>query len=229
MDGILALDLWDLVIEVFHSSLHPPSIQGNRCCNEQSGKRSNTRTKKRPIRDDLRLTNVDHVTSNAQRSSNQDDYKRQKSDNETMCPVPTELRLIGYLTESIWTPKSKSNMLIPKTNLPTSWRKGSFTREEWNHLSPFVQQHGHLTVCICHFSSTSSSETMPKRSKTVDWSPTALSSSTSYSLGYWQQRARIWISMVWRNLKPESLEHRIEFSSAAIRCKSELQYRDSCC
>ena len=103
MDGILALDLWDLVIEVFHSSLHPPSIQGNRCCNEQSGKRSKTRTKERPIRDDLRLTNVDHVTSNAQRSSNQDDYKRQKSDNVTMCPVPTELRLIGYLTESIWT------------------------------------------------------------------------------------------------------------------------------
>ena len=34
-------------------------------------------------------------------------------------PEPTELRLIGYLTESTWTPKSKSNMLIPKTNSQT--------------------------------------------------------------------------------------------------------------
>ena len=32
---------------------------------------------------------------------------------------PTELRLIGCLTESIWKPKSKSNMLTPKTNLLT--------------------------------------------------------------------------------------------------------------
>ena len=40
MDGKLALDLWDLVIEVLHSSLNQPSIQGNLCSNEQSGKRT---------------------------------------------------------------------------------------------------------------------------------------------------------------------------------------------
>ena len=36
---------------------------------------------------------------------------------------PTELRLICYLTESIWTPRSKSNMLTPKTNSRTCWPK----------------------------------------------------------------------------------------------------------
>ena len=36
-----------------------------------------------------------------------------------MFPEPTELLLIGYLTESIWTPKSKMNILTPKTNSQT--------------------------------------------------------------------------------------------------------------
>ena len=36
-----------------------------------------------------------------------------------MFPGPTELRLIGYSIESIWTQKSKSNTSTPKTYLPT--------------------------------------------------------------------------------------------------------------
>ena len=39
------------------------------------------------------------------------------------CPEPTELRQIGCLTESIWTLKSQSNMLTPRTNLLTWWPK----------------------------------------------------------------------------------------------------------
>ena len=38
-----------------------------------------------------------------------------------MFPEPTELLLIGYSLESIWTPKSKSNTLTPKTNSQTYW------------------------------------------------------------------------------------------------------------
>ena len=38
-----------------------------------------------------------------------------------MFPEPTELLLIGYLIESNWTPKSKSNTLTPKTNSQTCW------------------------------------------------------------------------------------------------------------
>ena len=36
-----------------------------------------------------------------------------------MFPEPTEMLLIGYSIESIWTTKSKSNTLTPKTNLQT--------------------------------------------------------------------------------------------------------------
>ena len=39
------------------------------------------------------------------------------------CSEPTNLRSIGCLTESTWSPKSKSNTLIPKTNSQTCWRK----------------------------------------------------------------------------------------------------------
>ena len=40
-----------------------------------------------------------------------------------MFPEPTELLLIGYSNESIWTPKSKSNTLTPKTNSQTYWSR----------------------------------------------------------------------------------------------------------
>ena len=66
------------------------------------------------IRDDLKLINVDHVISNA-KLSHIDNLLYIFEDNEAvikmiingrnrqrdMCPVPTESRLIGYLTQSI--------------------------------------------------------------------------------------------------------------------------------
>ena len=39
------------------------------------------------------------------------------------CPEPTESRLIGYVTESIWARRSKSITLTPKTNSQTYWQK----------------------------------------------------------------------------------------------------------
>ena len=49
-----------------------------------------------------------------QRSSDQDDHW-------DMFPEPTEILLICCLIKSIWTPKSKSNTLTPKTNSQTCW------------------------------------------------------------------------------------------------------------
>ena len=70
---------------------------------------------------------------------------------------PTELLLIGYSTESIWTQKSKSNILTPKTHLADILTKGNFTRDEWNHLLCLFN--------ISHFSSTDCSEVMSKRTQ----------------------------------------------------------------
>ena len=66
-DGIAALDLRDLVVQVLHTSSNQP-VQENLCDNEQSRKRTNTRTKEHSNRNDLKLINVDHVTTNTKLS-----------------------------------------------------------------------------------------------------------------------------------------------------------------
>ena len=48
-------------------------------------------------------------------------WQREEVPQWDMFPGPTELLLIGYSIESIWTPKSKSNTLTPKTNSQTYW------------------------------------------------------------------------------------------------------------
>ena len=88
-----------------------------------------------------------------QRSSDQDDHKGKKPYNETS----TELLLIGCLTESIWTPRSKSNTLTPKTNSQTYWQR------EISHV-----MNGIIFLClfnISHFSSTHCLEVISKRTQ----------------------------------------------------------------
>ena len=73
-----------------------------------------------------------------------------------MFQEPTELLLIGCSIEPIWTQKSKSNTLTPKTNSQTL-TNGNFTRDEWNHLLCMFN--------ISHFSSTNCLEVMSKRTQ----------------------------------------------------------------
>ena len=74
-----------------------------------------------------------------------------------MFPEPTELLLIGCSIESIWTPKSKSNTLTPKTNSQTYWQK------EISHVM------NGIVFCvlfnISHFSSTNCLEVTSKRTQ----------------------------------------------------------------
>ena len=65
------------------------------------------------------------------------------------CPEPGELRKLGCLTESTWTPKFKT----PKTQLADTLTKGNFTRDEWNHFLRFFQHHEFLEVFLHPFSS----------------------------------------------------------------------------
>ena len=73
-----------------------------------------------------------------------------------MFPGPTDLLLIGCSIELILIP-SKSNTSTPRTNLQTSWPKGNFTRDVWNHLLTLFN--------ISHFSSTSCIAAMAKRAQ----------------------------------------------------------------
>ena len=70
---------------------------------------------------------------------------------------PTELYLIGCVTESIWTPKIQIKYIDTKNQLAHMLTKGNFTRDEWNHLLCLFN--------ISHFSSTDCSEVMSKRTQ----------------------------------------------------------------
>ena len=70
MDGLPALDLLDLVIEVFHSSPNPlkkskDRVQGNLLRYTPSNKHTQNQTKVSIQHDTLELCNVDYVSSNA--------------------------------------------------------------------------------------------------------------------------------------------------------------------
>ena len=73
-----------------------------------------------------------------------------------MFPELTELPLSGCSIELIWTPKSITNTLTPRTNSQTL-TKGIFTRDEWNHLLCLFN--------ISHFSSINCIKAMSKRTQ----------------------------------------------------------------
>ena len=73
MDGIPALDLWDVVIEVFHSSSNQftkpeERVQGDLLRDTSSSKHTNVQTKNPIQHDDLELCDVDYVSSNVKSS-----------------------------------------------------------------------------------------------------------------------------------------------------------------
>ena len=83
--------------------------------------------------------------------------QREEARQWDMFPEPTELLLIGCLIESIWTPKSESSTFDTKNQLADMLTKGNFTRDEWNHLLCLFN--------ISHFSSTTCSEVLSKRTR----------------------------------------------------------------
>ena len=73
MDGIPALDLWDLVIEVLHSSFNQTTksketVQGDLLRNKPSRKHTHSQTKTQIQHNDLEFSNVDYVSSNVKSS-----------------------------------------------------------------------------------------------------------------------------------------------------------------
>ena len=162
MDGIPALDLWDLIVTVLHGKTYQNDQE------RRDPSKSPTRKEIPGKNDDL--DNVDFISSNIQ-SSHQEALLYILEDNEAVIKMimkgrsttmrhvsrTTELLLIGCLVESIWTPRSKSNILTPKPNSQTILTKGNFSRDEWNHLLCLFN--------ISHFSSINGVKAMSKRTQ----------------------------------------------------------------
>ena len=125
-DGILALDLWDWVIEVLER------VQGDLTREQTPRKHINNQTKIHIKRDDLDLVNVDYVSTNA-KSCRSGAMFNIFEDNEAVINMiikgrsPTmrhvsrthRVALDCFSLGSTLTQKSKSSMLTPKTKSQT--------------------------------------------------------------------------------------------------------------
>ena len=125
LDGLPALELWDLIVSVLGNVSRVSDRSGKLESDEHKHHKSH---KKIDVMND-----IDSVPSNFQ-SAHQEALLYVFEDNEAVIkmimkgrsptmrhgvPELTELLLIGCSIESIWTPKSKSNASTPKTNSQT--------------------------------------------------------------------------------------------------------------
>ena len=130
LDGFPVLDLWDLIVAVLHGNTNQSEqVQGDLF-------RTNLQ-RKRKFKERLMictmLISFPQTCTLLERKlccmclKTTKQWSRWSSIQEVrqwdMSPESTELLSIGYLIESIWTPKSKSNTLTPKTNSQTYWSR----------------------------------------------------------------------------------------------------------
>ena len=145
LDGIPALDLWDLIVAVLGNTNQNRIERGDPLLNKREvcspPHTFQKRKQSQGVINDLH--NVDFIPSNV-KSSHQEALLYVFGDNEAVIKMiikgrsptmrhvsrPTELLLICYLIESTWTPKSESNTLTPKNQLADMLTKGNFTRDE---------------------------------------------------------------------------------------------------
>ena len=161
LDGLPALELWDLIVSVF-GSVSQISDRTVRLVHEVK-KHQKSQGKINVIE------NIDSVPSNVQ-SSRQEALLYVFEDNETVIKTivkgrsPTMRHVsrthrvaFDWLFDRInLDPKIQIKYIDTKDQLADILTKGHFTRDEWNHLLCLFNIH--------HFSSTVCSDTMAKRS-----------------------------------------------------------------
>ena len=138
LDGILALDLWDLIVSVLGSTIQTPERPGRPVITDKSPKsqrKSNV------------LNSIDSVPSNV-KSSHQEALLFVFEDSEaviktiikrrspTMRHVSRTHRVaLDWLFDRInLDPKIQIKYIDTKNQLADILTKGNFTRDEWNHL-----------------------------------------------------------------------------------------------
>ena len=164
LDGIPALDLWDLIVLVLGNTIQTHDRTGQPVVNCD---KDHTPNKGFQGMFNV-LNNVDHVPSNVQ-FSHQEALLYVFEDNEavikmiikgrspTMRHVSRTHRVaLDWLFDRInLDPKIQIKYIDTKNQLANILTKGNFTRDEWNHLLSLFN--------ISHFSSTVCSEAMAKR------------------------------------------------------------------
>ena len=162
LDGLLALELWDLIVSVLGSISR---------VSDRSGKPESDNHKRHKSHKKIDvMKDIDAVPSNVQ-SARQEALLYVFEDNEavikmiikgrspTMRHVSRTHRVaLAWLFDRInLDAKIQIKYIDTKNQLADILTKGNFTRDEWNHL---------LNLCnISHFSSTACTAAMPKRAQ----------------------------------------------------------------
>ena len=162
LDGIPALDLWNLIVAVLHGNTYQS--------NQERGDPFKSPTRKKIHRKIDDLNNVDFISSNVN-SSRQEALLHVFEDHEavikmiiqgrspTMRHVSRTHRVaLDWLFDRInLDPKVQIKYIDTKNQLADILTKGNFTRDQWNH---------HLCLFnISHFSSTNGLEVTSKRTQ----------------------------------------------------------------
>ena len=148
MDGLLALDFWDVVLEVLPSTNNDKRqirLAPGNWCGTGNHKSNKTKTKtptEKSNRDVDQLSNVDYIPTNTQflsrrvsvahlwrqQSSHQDDYQRTKSNNETRVQNPQSCSGL-VVRQNQFRTKIQIRYVDTKNQLADMLTRGSFTRE----------------------------------------------------------------------------------------------------
>ena len=163
LDGLLALELWDLFVSVF-GSVSQISDRTVRLVNVDLKRNQKSQTKINV------MENIDSVPSNVE-SSRQEALLYVFEDNEAVIKMIIKGRspsmrhvsrthrvALDWLFDRINVdPKIQIKYIDTKDQLADILTKGNFTRDEWNHLLCLFN--------ISHFSSTACTAAMAKRSQ----------------------------------------------------------------
>ena len=166
MDGIPALDLWDLIVSVLGNTIQTPERPERPVVNDNKVQSANKRSQGKINV----LNNIDYVPSNVQ-FSHQEALLYVFKDNEAVIKMILKRRssTMRHVSKTHrialdWKfdrinldPKIQIKYIDTKNQLADILTKGKFTRDEWNHLLCLFN--------ISHSSSTVCSETMAKRSQ----------------------------------------------------------------
>ena len=165
MDGLLALDLWDIVIEVLRSTNN--KVQPKHTSHQETGAVFDSKTKTQHVKRKQKidqLGEVDYVLANTHSSQGVSQLYIFE-DNEAVIKMIIKGRspTMGLVSRTHRVAPDWSfdrNNLEPKIQIDYIWHqnqladmltKGSFSRDEWNHFSVIVQYYEFFDVFLQPF------------------------------------------------------------------------------
>ena len=166
MDGLFALDLWDIVIEVLRST--NGTVQPNHTSIQETGTGLNSKAKTQKVKRKQKvdqLSDVDFVSSNTNPSHNEsklyifEDNEAvikmiTKGRSPTMRHVSSTCRVaLDWLFDRInLEPQIQIKYVNTNDQLAAILTKGSFSSDEWNHLLRLFNIMNFSMFSCSHFS-----------------------------------------------------------------------------